>query len=66
MKTEREIKACIRQTKKDYAHVLHGSQATLLINAPRAVLQLEAETKLRMLHWVLGIEYKSQLKGLDT
>lgn len=65
MKTEKEIKAKIKQVEKDYAHVLSGSLATIGINAPRALMQLDAEKVLQTLHWVLGTTYKSKLKGVD-
>jgi len=65
MKTEQEIKATIKKIKQDYNHVLTGSVATVTINAPRALMQLDAETTLNTLHWVLGTEYKSKLKGVD-
>jgi len=65
-KTEKEIKAQIAEIEKDNAHVLTGSTATIRINAPRALMQLSAQTKLDTLHWVLGTKYKSKLKGVDT
>ena len=61
MKTEDEIKEKIEAIKKDYEHILKGSLATLFENAPRALMQLEAETKLRTLAWILDITYKSKL-----
>lgn len=66
MKTAKEIRAEIRLIKLEYKHVLTGSLATIYVNAPRALEQLAAESKLRMLHWVLGTEYKSKLKGTNT
>lgn len=65
MKTQTIIKAEIRRIKKDYASVLTGSFATVQINAPRALQQLTAESRLHALCWVLEIEYKSKLKGID-
>lgn len=65
MKTKKEIRDQIRTIEKDYAHVLRGSIATVFINAPRALMQMDAEVKLTTLHWVLGTKYKSKLKGVD-
>ncbi len=66
MKTEKEIKAEIKKIEADYAHVLAGSIATIDINAPRALMQISAMRRLDALHWVLGTEYKSKLKGKNT
>lgn len=66
MKTDKEIRAKIAEIEKRDHHVLTGSVATLHINAPRALMQLSAETKLKALYWVLGEDYKSKLKGTDT
>lgn len=66
MKTEAEIKAKIRDIESRYASVLTGSTATIAVNAPRALIQLDAQTRLQALHWVLGTEYKSKLKGVNT
>lgn len=60
-----KIKARIAEIEKDYDHVLTGSVATVVINAPRALEQVAAEAKLQTLHWVLGTTYKSKLKGYD-
>jgi hypothetical protein len=65
MKTENEIKANIKAIEQDYQHVLTGSLATIDINAPRALEQIAAESKLKALHWTLGTEYKTKLKGVD-
>ncbi len=65
MKTKEEIQAKIADIEKGYAHVLRGSIATVTINAPRALMQLDSETKLQTLHWILGTKYKSKLKGVD-
>jgi hypothetical protein len=66
MKTEQEVKEMIKQIEKDFAHVLTGSLATVDVNAPRALQQLAAESRLRELHWVLGTKFKSKLKGVNT
>jgi hypothetical protein len=39
--------------------------ATIDINAPRALEQIAAESKLKALHWTLGTEYKTKLTGVD-
>jgi hypothetical protein len=65
MKTEHEVRTKINEIKSTYKHVLTGSLATIAINAPRALEQIAAETKLKTLHWVLGEEFKSKLKGVD-
>jgi hypothetical protein len=62
MKTATEVKAKIAELRKSYSHVLTGTTATVFENAPRALMQLDAEAKLTVLHWVLGKEYKSKLK----
>lgn len=64
-KTRKEIEDKIKEIKESYKHVLTGSLATVDINAPRALEQLAAETKLATLHWVNGTEFKSKLKGTN-
>jgi hypothetical protein len=66
MRTKEEIQAEIKQVETNFAHVLRGSVATVDINAPRALLQIDAEAKLAALHWVIGTKYKSKLKGVNT
>jgi hypothetical protein len=63
MKTEQEIKQQIKAIESGYSGVLTGTMATVDINAPRALMQFEAESRLRTLHWVLGTTYNSRLKG---
>jgi len=65
MKTEKEIKTAIKNLEADYKHVLNGSLATIAINAPRALEQIAAESKLTMLYWVIGKEFESKLVGTD-
>lgn len=65
MKTKKEVSDKIREIKESNSHVLTGSVATIAINAPRALMQLSAETQLKTLHWLIGSEYKSKLKGVD-
>jgi len=58
MRTEKEICDEIDKVKKDYYHVLYvGGPSDVVINAPRALLQLEGETKLAVLHWTLGSDF---------
>lgn len=63
MKTEKEIRAMIRRIKKDHASVLTGTIATIDINAPRALMQVNAEAILRTVSDVIGETYTSKLKG---
>jgi len=59
IKTVSEIEAEIERIKEEAHHLLfEGSVATVDINAPRAIMQLEAETQLRTLYWVLGKNFK--------
>jgi hypothetical protein len=62
-KTPKEIQEMIDLTEKDNAHILQGSLATVDINAPRALMQLSAESHLDALYWALGKKYKSKLKS---
>ncbi len=54
MKTEQEIKEQIKEVTKSYKHVLDCKLAVIDINAPRALMQLEAIAKLNTLYWVMG------------
>lgn len=65
-KSKKQVRRKIAEIKQSYAHVLEGSVATIGINAPRALMQIAAESRLSVLHWVLGTEYKSTLKGTNT
>lgn len=63
MKTEKEVLKRIKQIKKDRAYLLTGGKSTIVENAPRALMQLETETVLGTLRWVLtdkGKEKKQQ------
>ncbi len=57
MKTKEDIMVLIGQIKQDFEHVLKGSPATVQINAPRAIMQIQAVSQLRALYWVLGENY---------
>lgn len=63
MKTKEEIESLVSKLEADYAHVLNGPCADVVVNAPRALMQIEGETKLRALHWVLGTKFVSKLKS---
>lgn len=53
MKTELEIREEIEKVTKDYWHVLDCYPATTQINAPRALMQVEAKAKLGTLYSIL-------------
>jgi hypothetical protein len=59
MKTEQEIREEIEKITNQYKHVLTGGLATVQVNTPRAMLQIEAITSLNRLYWVLGEERPS-------
>lgn len=65
MKSKEEIETRIRETEDRFSHVLAGSAATVVINAPRALQQVSAEAELTALYWALGKKFKSKLKGVD-
>lgn len=54
MKSEQEIKDLIEKTTKRYRHVLDYGLASIDINAPRALIQLEGITILDTLYGILG------------
>lgn len=66
MRSKEEIKHRIREVKAQYNHVLRGSLATVQVNAPRALLQVQAEAKLATLHWVLLKDWNWKPKGINT
>ena len=55
------IRKRIREIEEQYAHVLEGELSNIQINAPRALLQLQAESKLEELYGLLGEKYVSKL-----
>lgn len=63
MRNEKEIRALIERTKTDYKHILTGEFSNIQTNAPRALMQLDVESRLQALHWTLGTTYKSKLKS---
>lgn len=54
MKTKRAIRKEISKIEEDYNHVLICYPATVEINAPRALMQLTATSKLDVLYDLLG------------
>jgi hypothetical protein len=58
MKTEKEILNGIVEMEKVNKHVLDCYPASVTINAPRALMQLAATSKIDALCWVLGISRK--------
>ena len=54
MKTEKEIREEIKRITKNYWHVLDCYPATIDINAPRALIQIEGRSVLDTLYKVLG------------
>lgn len=65
MKSEQEIRDKIKKTTADYWHVLDCWPATTQVNAPRALMQIEAKTELDALYDVLG-EKRPRYKCDDT
>lgn len=65
MKTKEEIQARIKEVEERFSHVLTGSAATIVINAPRALQQVSSEAELTALYWAIGKKFKSKLKGVD-
>lgn len=53
-KTEVEIRERIFSVTENNKHVLDCGPATVEINAPRALMQLAAQTQLDTLYWFLG------------
>ncbi|MCK4307263.1 hypothetical protein KAW50_03435 [candidate division WOR-3 bacterium] len=53
---EKEVRERIKKVTKSYWHVLDCYPATVQINAPRALMQLEATSILDSLYYVLGEE----------
>ncbi len=54
MKDEPQIRERIFALTEANKHVLDCGPATVLINAPRALMQLNAKSALDNLYWVLG------------
>lgn len=53
-KTETEVLERIMNITKSYQHVLDCGPATVQVNAPRALMQVEACALLSALYWILG------------
>ncbi len=63
MRSEEEIKQEIIEIKLNSHDILYsGGLSTVQVNAPRALMQLNAIAKLTALHWVLGIEFHHKWK----
>ena len=56
MRTEGEVREKIKEITTAYHDVLDCRLATVQTNAPRALMQLDAVTKLGSLYWVLSEE----------
>ena len=54
MKTKKQIERKIFETFTDYEHVLKSYPATTEINAPHALMQIQAKAILDTLYWVLN------------
>ena len=54
MKEEKEIREQIEKIIKSYNHVLTIPPASIVINAPRALMQITARSTLDALYWCLG------------
>jgi hypothetical protein len=54
VKSEQEIREKIEKVTTLYKHVLDCGPATVAVNAPRALMQLEAKAILTSLYWALG------------
>jgi len=54
MESEEEIRALIKNTEKNFEHVLKLKGANVVINAPRALMQHEATTKISAWYLALG------------
>jgi len=52
MKNKKEVLQKIEEIISDER--LHYKKATILENAPLALIQFEMETELKMLYWILG------------
>ena len=54
MKTEKEIKQEIKRVTLAYRHVLDCGLATVEVNAPRALMQQDAQIQLNTLYATIG------------
>jgi hypothetical protein len=54
VKTESDIREEIVRVIKNFRHVLDGPRAGVTINAPRAVMQINAIDRIETLYWFLG------------
>ena len=58
-----EIRKAIHEIEDHNTSLLTGELSTIVENAPRALMQLDAEARLSVLYWVLGTKYTSKLKS---
>ena len=54
MKTEKEIRDKIKELEFDNKHLLEGELATIVENAPRALMQLQTVSQLQGLYFTLN------------
>lgn len=54
MRPEKEIREKIKKIEKDYAHILNIPPASTQVNAPRALMQIQAKAELNALYWVIN------------
>lgn len=54
MKTEKEIKARIKEVEESYCHILKGDMATIDVNAVRALMQIQTISLLDGLYFAIG------------
>lgn len=54
IKTELEIRDKIKNIEDAFGHILNIPNATVFANAPRALMQAEAQSKLSVLYWCVG------------
>jgi len=61
-KIESDIRKKIKEIENNNNHILTGSLSTIVENAPRALMQLQVESQLETLYWILDQKYVSKLK----
>ena len=54
MRDEAEVRSEIERVTNAYGHVLNSGPASIHINGPRALMQIDAVTRLDVLYWALG------------
>lgn len=66
MLSQKEVRELIKKTESDYAHVLDGELSNVIVNAPRALMQLTVTTRLETLHEILEEKYTYPWKKQHT